>query len=85
MNSAKKHYDQHLGAIYSWMARNENAALEQNRSLFRQMALDVASKGLAIDLGCGTGVSVDSTSGIWLFGRCYRFLRRVAIPIARTC
>lgn len=55
MNSAKEHYDQHLGAIYSWMAGDENAALERNRSLFRQMAIDVAAKGLAIDLGCGTG------------------------------
>ncbi len=55
MNSAKEHYDQHLGAIYSWMAGDENAALERNRSFFRQVALDVASKGLAIDLGCGTG------------------------------
>ena len=55
MNSAREHYDQHLGAIYSWMAGDENTALERNRSLFRQMALDVASKGLAIDLGCGTG------------------------------
>ncbi|MUL38163.1 class I SAM-dependent methyltransferase [Gloeocapsopsis dulcis] len=55
MNSAKEHYDQHLGAIYSWMVGNENAALKQNRSLFRQIGLDVSSKGLAIDLGCGTG------------------------------
>jgi SAM-dependent methyltransferase len=55
VNSAKEHYDQHLGAIYSWMAGDENAALKRNRSLFRQMALDAAAKGLAIDLGCGTG------------------------------
>lgn len=55
MNNAKQHYDQHLGAIYSWMAGDVNVALERNRSLFYQLGLDTAPKGLAIDLGCGTG------------------------------
>lgn len=55
MNSAKEHYNQHLGAIYSWMVGDENTALMQNRHLLRQMVPDTASKGLAIDLGCGTG------------------------------
>lgn len=55
MNNAKEHYDQHLGAIYSWMAGDVNVALERNRSLFQQLGFDTAPKGLAIDLGCGTG------------------------------
>jgi SAM-dependent methyltransferase len=55
MNNAKEHYDRHLGAIYSWMAGDVNVALERNRSLFYQLGLDTAPKGLAIDLGCGTG------------------------------
>lgn len=55
MNNAKEHYDRHLGAIYSWMAGDENAARERNRSLFQSLAIDTSPKGLAIDLGCGTG------------------------------
>ncbi len=55
MNNAKEHYNQHLGAIYSWMAGDANVALERNRRLFHQLGLDTAPKGLAIDLGCGTG------------------------------
>lgn len=55
MNNAQQHYDRHLGAIYSWMAGDVNVALERNRSLFYQLGLDTAPKGLAIDLGCGTG------------------------------
>lgn len=55
MNNVKEHYDRHLGAIYSWMAGDVNVALERNRSLFQQLGLDTAPKGLAIDLGCGTG------------------------------
>ena len=55
MNNAKEHYDRHLGAIYSWMAGDVNVALERNRSLFQQLGLNTTPKGLAIDLGCGTG------------------------------
>lgn len=55
MNNVKEHYERHLGAIYSWMVGDVNVALERNRSLFHQLGLDTAPKGLAIDLGCGTG------------------------------
>lgn len=55
MNTAKEHYDQHLGAIYSWMAGDADAALNRNRNFFRQLALDLTPKGLAVDLGCGSG------------------------------
>ncbi len=55
MNNAKEHYAQHLGAIYSWMAGDVNVALDRNRTLFHKLGLDTAPKGLAIDLGCGTG------------------------------
>ncbi|MGL5065456.1 MAG: class I SAM-dependent methyltransferase [Microcoleus sp.] len=56
MDNAKEHYDRHLGAIYSWMVGDENAAQERNRNLFHSLAIDSAPKGLAIDLGCGTGL-----------------------------
>lgn len=55
MNTAQEHYDQHLGAIYSWMAGDADVALDRNRSFFRLLLLDSALRGLAVDLGCGTG------------------------------
>jgi len=55
VNTAQEHYDQHLGAIYSWMAGDVDVALDQNRNFFRQLVLDLAPRGLAVDLGCGTG------------------------------
>ncbi len=55
MNTAQEHYDRHLGAIYSWMAGDADAALDRNRSFFRQLLLDSAPRGLAVDLGCGSG------------------------------
>lgn len=55
MKTAKEHYDQHLGVIYSWMAGDADAALDRNRSFFRQLVLDLTPRGLAVDLGCGSG------------------------------
>lgn len=55
MKTAKEHYDQHLGVIYSWMAGDANTALDRNRSFFRQLVLDLTPRGLAVDLGCGSG------------------------------
>lgn len=55
MNTAKEHYDQQLGAIYSWMVGNPEAALERNREFFRQIQLDTVPRGLAVDLGAGPG------------------------------
>lgn len=55
MNPAQKHYDQLLGAVYTWMAGGFDAALARNRQML--VALGPASwpRGLAVDLGCGSG------------------------------
>lgn len=55
MNTAKEHYDQQLAAIYSWMSGGSEAAIERNRELFRQLEVENVPRGLAIDLGAGTG------------------------------
>ncbi len=55
MNTAKEHYEQHLAAIYSWMTGNAEATIERNRGFFRQLAIDSVPRGLAVDLGAGSG------------------------------
>lgn len=56
MNTAKEHYDQQLGAIYSWMIGNSESALQRNRDFFRQLDIENMAHGLAIDLGAGSGI-----------------------------
>jgi SAM-dependent methyltransferase len=56
MNTAKEHYERQLAAIYSWMVGTPAAAIERNRDLFRKLELEDSSlKGMAIDLGAGSG------------------------------
>jgi SAM-dependent methyltransferase len=55
MNTAKEHYDRQLASIYRWMVGTEEAALERNHELFRQLEIDSTPRGLAIDLGAGAG------------------------------
>lgn len=56
MNTPQEHYNNFLGPIYSWMTGDTDSALERNRRFFRQLALDSIPKGLAVDLGCGSGL-----------------------------
>lgn len=56
MNTAQEHYERFLGAIYSWMIGDVNIALERKRHFFRQIEIDSIPKGLAVDLGCGSGL-----------------------------
>jgi len=55
MNTAKDHYDQQLASVYSWMAGTPEAALKGNHDLFRHLEIDSAPRGLAVDLGAGSG------------------------------
>lgn len=55
MNTAKDHYDQQLASVYSWMAGTPEAAIKRNHELFCRLQLDSHSKGLAVDLGAGSG------------------------------
>jgi len=55
MNTAKDHYDQQLASVYSWMVGIPEAALKRNRDLFRQLKIDLTPRGLAVDLGAGSG------------------------------
>ena len=55
MNTAKDHYDQQLASVYSWMAGAPEAALQRNHDLFRQLEIGSSPKGIAVDLGAGSG------------------------------
>lgn len=55
MNTAKDHYDLQLASVYSWMSGNSEAALQRNHGLFCQLDLDSTPRGLAVDLGAGSG------------------------------
>ncbi len=55
MSTAKAHYDQLLGPIYTWMAGGFEAAAARNRQLFSALGMGNWPRGLAVDLGCGSG------------------------------
>ncbi len=55
MNTAKDHYDKQLASVYSWMAGTPEGAIERNHDLFCQLGIDSAPRGLAVDLGAGSG------------------------------
>lgn len=55
MNTAKEHYDEQLGAIYGWMAGCSETALQRNRDFFRKFEIGNIPRGLAVDLGAGSG------------------------------
>jgi SAM-dependent methyltransferase len=55
MERVKTHYERQLAAIYSWMAGGRQAAIANNRQLLQQLAIESVTKGLAIDLGAGSG------------------------------
>jgi SAM-dependent methyltransferase len=55
MSTTQTHYDQLLGPVYTWMAGGFESAVARNRHLFESLGLASWPKGLAVDLGCGSG------------------------------
>ena len=55
MKTAKEHYDSHLAAVYDWMAGGFDAAAARNREFFARTGLESLPRGLAVDLGAGSG------------------------------
>lgn len=55
MNTAKDHYDQQLASVYSWMAGDPESALKRSHDLFRQLKIGSSPRGIAVDLGAGSG------------------------------
>jgi len=55
MSGVQTHYDQLLGPVYTWMAGGWESALARNRALFDSLGLASWPRGVAVDLGCGSG------------------------------
>ncbi len=55
MNTAKDDYDQQLAPVYDWMSGNLESAIKSNHDLFCQLEIDLIPRGLAVDLGAGSG------------------------------
>ena len=55
MSTAQAHYDQLLGPVYTWMAGGWDAAVARNRALLDSLGLATWPRGVAVDLGCGSG------------------------------
>jgi SAM-dependent methyltransferase len=53
--SAKDHYDQLLGPVYSWIIGDFTSVCRRNAALLSSLGLHSKQNGLAIDLGCGPG------------------------------
>lgn len=56
MKSSTEHYDEHLGAIYSWMVGDIDAALARSTAELDALNLLPMTTGKAIDLGAGFGL-----------------------------
>jgi SAM-dependent methyltransferase len=55
MKTAKEHYDTHLSAVYDWMTGGFENGVERSRVFFRQLEIENIPRGLAVDLGAGSG------------------------------
>jgi SAM-dependent methyltransferase len=56
MRSVREHYDEHLSALYSWMAGGVDAAMSQGRAELDELAIHAPGAGQAVDLGAGFGM-----------------------------
>ncbi len=55
MNTAKDHYDRQLASVYSWMFGTPESVIKRNQDLLNHLGIDSVPRGLAIDLGAGSG------------------------------
>lgn len=56
MNTASEHYAQHLGAVYSWMVGDLEAASDRATAELDALGLPTEAHGEAVDLGAGFGL-----------------------------
>lgn len=55
MKSVRKHYDEFLAPVYSWILGDFENAYQANVDMFAQLGLSPERGDLAVDLGCGPG------------------------------
>ncbi len=55
-SDVQRHHDSHLGPIYTWMVGDIPAALQRGRDLFAAAGVVPVRHGVAVDLGCSSGL-----------------------------
>lgn len=55
MNSVRRHYDEFLAPVYSWILGDFETAYQANVDFFESVGLSPEHGDLAVDLGCGPG------------------------------
>lgn len=56
MTTVRKHYEEHLGPVYSWMAGGLDSALARGAAEVDALNLAPRGGGIAVDLGAGFGM-----------------------------
>lgn len=56
ITSVEQHYENHLAAIYSWMAGDFAQKSAEQYELYTQQNIQPCSTGIAVDLGAGHGI-----------------------------
>jgi SAM-dependent methyltransferase len=56
MPTTARHYENHLGPIYTWMIGDLDAAIARGRAELDELGLPASTQGAAIDLGAGFGL-----------------------------
>jgi SAM-dependent methyltransferase len=56
MQTAARHYEQHLGSVYSWMVGGSGAALARGAAEIDALKIPLTPGAVAVDLGAGFGM-----------------------------
>ena len=94
MESVKKHYDDFLAGVYSWIIGDFDAACAKSKALFESLALRGRPGSVAVDLGCGPGCQsiplAEAGFDVLAIDFCQELLDELAehsdsLPIRRIC
>jgi 2-polyprenyl-3-methyl-5-hydroxy-6-metoxy-1,4-benzoquinol methylase len=54
-DTVRKHYDELLGPVYSWIVGDFESAYKRSEALFASLGIRPRLNAVAVDLGCGSG------------------------------
>jgi SAM-dependent methyltransferase len=94
LKSVRKHYDEFLAPVYSWILGDFESAYQANVELFARLQIAAEGGDLAVDLGCGPGCQslplADSGFRVVAIDFCQELLdelkqRSGELPISTVC
>ena len=56
MTTVRKHYEEHLGRVYSWLSGGHDSAFARGAAEIDSLNLAPRGSGIAVDLGAGFGM-----------------------------